>query len=88
MHIFLLCSLLLLHIFLGINNTSKPGLWGGTVSTLEFKVNITQEMNGVVYTCQSANEALQRSVHEAATLDVLCKYIQCTESVHFWNSKH
>ncbi|XP_059224437.1 nephrin isoform X1 [Stomoxys calcitrans] len=55
----------------GINNTSKPGLWGGTVSTLEFKVNITQEMNGVVYTCQSANEALQRSVHEAVSLDVL-----------------
>ncbi|XP_030388023.1 nephrin, partial [Scaptodrosophila lebanonensis] len=55
----------------GINNTSKPGLWSGTVSTLEFKVNITQEMNGVVYTCQSANEALQRSVHEAISLDVL-----------------
>ncbi|XP_075165766.1 nephrin adhesion molecule sticks and stones isoform X1 [Haematobia irritans] len=55
----------------GINNTSKPGLWGGTVSTLEFKVNITQEMNGIVYTCQSANEALQRSVHEAVSLDVL-----------------
>ncbi|BFG03936.1 nephrin [Drosophila madeirensis] len=55
----------------GINNTSKPGLWGGTVSTLEFRVNITQEMNGVVYTCQSANEALQRSVHEAISLDVL-----------------
>nr|XP_017027882.1 nephrin isoform X3 [Drosophila kikkawai] len=55
----------------GINNTSKPGLWGGTVSTLEFRVNITQEMNGQVYTCQSANEALQRSVHEAVSLDVL-----------------
>lgn len=61
-------------VSLGINNTSKPGLWGGTVSTLEFKVNITQEMNGIVYTCQSANEALQRSVHEAISLDVLCKY--------------
>ncbi|XP_070068580.1 nephrin isoform X4 [Drosophila takahashii] len=55
----------------GINNTSKPGLWGGTVSTLEFRVNVTQEMNGQVYTCQSANEALQRSVHEAVSLDVL-----------------
>ncbi|KAH8299303.1 hypothetical protein KR044_000269, partial [Drosophila immigrans] len=55
----------------GINNTSKPGLWGGTVSTLEFRLNITQEMNGVVYTCQSANEALQRSVHEAVSLNVL-----------------
>ncbi|EDX06243.1 GD10605 [Drosophila simulans] len=55
----------------GINNTSKPGLWGGTVSTLEFRVNVTQEMNGQVYTCQSANEALQRSAHEAVSLDVL-----------------
>ncbi|XP_037915549.1 nephrin isoform X1 [Hermetia illucens] len=55
----------------GINNSSKPGLWGGTVSTLELKVNITQDMNGVVYTCQSSNEALQRSVHEAITLEVL-----------------
>ncbi|XP_043071244.1 nephrin [Drosophila grimshawi] len=55
----------------GINNTSKPGLWGGTVSTLEFRLNISQEMNGVVYTCQSANEALQRSVHEATSLNVL-----------------
>lgn len=59
----------------GINNTSKPGLWGGTVSTLEFRVNVTQEMNGQVYTCQSANEALQRSAHEAVSLDVLCKYV-------------
>ncbi|XP_054089208.1 nephrin isoform X2 [Zeugodacus cucurbitae] len=55
----------------GINNSSKAGLWGGTVSTLEFKVNVSQDMNGVVYTCQSANEALQRSVHEAVSLNVL-----------------
>ncbi|KAI9583195.1 hypothetical protein GQX74_012412 [Glossina fuscipes] len=67
-----LSSVIILAMFgVGINNTSKPGLWGGTVSTLEFKVNITQEMNGIVYTCQSANEALQRSVHEAISLDVL-----------------
>lgn len=57
----------------GINNASKPGLWGGTVSSLELKVNVTQEMNGIVYTCQSNNEALQRSVHEAVSLQVLCK---------------
>lgn len=59
----------------GINNASKPGLWGGTVSSLELKVNVTQEMNGIVYTCQSNNEALQRSVHEAQSLQVLCKLI-------------
>lgn len=57
----------------GVNNASKPGLWGGTVSSLDLKVNVTQDMNGVVYTCQSNNEALQRSVHEAISLQVLCK---------------
>lgn len=58
----------------GLNNASKPGLWGGTVSSLELKINVTQDMNGVVYTCQSNNEALQRSVHEANALQVLCKF--------------
>lgn len=58
----------------GVNATSKSGLWGGTVSSLDLKVNVTQDMNGVVYTCQSNNEALQRSVHEAVALQVLCKY--------------
>lgn len=58
----------------GINSISKAGLWGGTVSSMELKVNVTQEMNGTVYTCQSTNEALQRSVIDAKTLQVLCKY--------------
>lgn len=45
------------------------------MSSLELKVNITQDMNGNVYTCQSTNEALQRSVHEAVNLQVLCKCV-------------
>lgn len=57
----------------GINADTKPGLWGGTVSSLELKVNITQDMNGVEYTCESKNEALQRSVNDALSLQVLCK---------------
>lgn len=56
----------------GVNKASKAGLWGGTVSSLELKINVTQEMNGIVYTCQSNNEALQRSVHESVSLQVLC----------------
>lgn len=52
---------------------TKPGLWFGTVSHAMLKVNVTQEMNGIMYTCQSHNEALQRSVHEAINLQVLCK---------------
>lgn len=59
----------------GVNEASKAGLWGGTVSSLELKINVTQEMNGIVYTCQSNNEALQRSVHETVSLQVLCTYI-------------
>lgn len=68
----------------GINNASKQGLWGGTVSSLELKINVTQEMNGIVYTCQSNNEALQRSVHESVALQVLCKYRSSTRHlIHF-----
>ncbi|XP_035786032.1 nephrin-like isoform X2 [Anopheles albimanus] len=55
----------------GSNGISKPGLWSGTVSSLELKLNITQDMNGHVYTCQSSNEVLQRSINVAVNLQVL-----------------
>ncbi|XP_056630856.1 nephrin isoform X1 [Diorhabda sublineata] len=58
---------------LGLMNTTKPGLHGGTVSTIEMKINVTEQMNGIVYTCQASNEALSRSVHDAITLQVLYK---------------
>lgn len=51
----------------------KKGLHGGTVSTIELKLNVSKELNGAVYTCQATNEALQRSVHDALPLKVLCK---------------
>lgn len=57
----------------GLYNTTKPGLHGGKISTIELKLNITEELNGIVYTCQATNEALKRSVHDAVTLQVLCK---------------
>jgi hypothetical protein len=59
----------------GLYNTTKAGLHGGTVSSIELKLNITEQLNGIVYTCQATNEALQRSVHDAITLQVLCKAI-------------
>lgn len=59
----------------GLYNTTKPGLHGGKISTIELKLNITEELNGIVYTCQATNEALKRSVHDAITLQVLCKSI-------------
>ncbi|XP_038217035.1 nephrin isoform X2 [Zerene cesonia] len=49
----------------------KKGLHGGTVSTIELKLNISKDLNGAVYTCQAMNEAIQRSVHDALTLKVL-----------------
>ncbi|CAH1107304.1 unnamed protein product [Psylliodes chrysocephalus] len=57
----------------GLNNTTKPGLHGGTISTIEMKINVTEQMNGIVYTCQANNVVLQRSVHDAITLQVLYK---------------
>lgn len=57
----------------GLNLANRPGLWGGSVSTLEMHVNITQDLDGSIYTCQSHNEVLQRSVHETISLDILCK---------------
>lgn len=53
---------------------TKPGLWFGTVSHASLKINVTQDMNGVMFACQSYNDALQRSVHEAVHVQVLCKY--------------
>lgn len=58
----------------GLVNTTVPGLHGGTVSSIELKINVTEKINGVVYTCQASNEALQRSVHDGITLQVLCEY--------------
>ncbi|CAH0546788.1 unnamed protein product [Brassicogethes aeneus] len=57
----------------GLFNTSKPGLHGGTVSSIELKLNITEQLNGIVYTCQASNDALKRSVHDAITLEVYYK---------------
>ncbi|XP_047541017.1 nephrin [Vanessa atalanta] len=55
----------------GLPMQLKKGLHGGTVSTIELKLNITKDLNSAVYTCQAMNEALQRSVHDALTLKVL-----------------
>ncbi|XP_072934025.1 nephrin [Epargyreus clarus] len=55
----------------GLPMQLKKGLHGGTVSTIELKLNISKDLNGAVYTCQAMNEALQRSVHDALTLKVL-----------------
>ncbi|XP_045485329.1 nephrin isoform X2 [Pieris rapae] len=55
----------------GLPMKMKKGLHGGTVSTIELRLNISKDLNGAVYTCQALNEAIQRSVHDALTLKVL-----------------
>ncbi|XP_073986963.1 nephrin-like isoform X2 [Rhodnius prolixus] len=57
----------------GITNTSKPGLHGGVVSSIQLRLNVTPEIDGDMYTCQASNTALQRSVHDAITMSVLYK---------------
>jgi len=57
----------------GFQNYTKQGLHGGTVSTIELKINVTEDMNGIEYACQAQNEALQRSAHDLISLKVLCK---------------
>lgn len=53
---------------------NQAGLWGGMISSTTLKINMTQDMNDVKYTCQGTNEALQRSVNEAISLQVLCNF--------------
>lgn len=53
-------------------NTSRPGLHGGVVSSIQLKLNVTPDIAGTVFTCQATNDALQRSVNDAFTLNVLC----------------
>lgn len=58
----------------GTKNGTKPGLHGGFLSFVELSLDVTEEMNGEVYTCQARNNQMDRSIHDATTLDVLCKY--------------
>ncbi|XP_006564420.1 nephrin isoform X2 [Apis mellifera] len=59
----------------GTKNGTKPGLHGGFLSFVELSLDVTEEMNGEVYTCQARNNQMDRSIHDATTLDVLYKPI-------------
>lgn len=58
----------------GTKNGTKPGLHGGFLSFVELALDVTEKMNGEVYTCQARNNQMERSIHDATTLDVLCEY--------------
>ncbi|XP_076647581.1 sticks and stones isoform X1 [Halictus rubicundus] len=59
----------------GTKNGTKPGLHGGFLSFVELALDVTEEMNGELYTCQARNNQMERSIHDATTLDVLYKPI-------------
>ncbi|XP_066587701.1 nephrin-like [Prorops nasuta] len=59
----------------GTKNGTKPGLHGGHLSYVELPLNLTEEMNGEVYTCEAKNSQLGRAVHDAISLRVLYKPI-------------
>ncbi|XP_044576167.1 nephrin-like isoform X3 [Cotesia glomerata] len=59
----------------GTKNTTRVGLHGGFVSTVEFQLQLTEDMNEEVYTCEARNAVMQRSTHDATALNVLFKPI-------------
>lgn len=58
----------------GTKNSSRLGLHGGWVSTVELQLQFTEEMNDEVYTCEARNSKMQRSTHDATSLNILCEY--------------
>ncbi|XP_011311068.1 nephrin isoform X1 [Fopius arisanus] len=59
----------------GTKNTTKIGLHAGWVSTVELQLRLTENMNSDVYTCEARNSKMQRSTHDATTLNILYKPI-------------
>lgn len=57
----------------GTKNTTRIGLHGGYVSTVDLQLQLTENMNSEVYTCEARNSKMQRSTHDATTLNILCK---------------
>ncbi|KAK0090227.1 hypothetical protein PV325_002297 [Microctonus aethiopoides] len=59
----------------GTKNTTRVGLYGGFVSTVELQLQLTEDMNEELYTCQARNARMQRTTHDATTLNILYKPI-------------
>ncbi|KAF4523402.1 hypothetical protein B566_EDAN007873 [Ephemera danica] len=55
------------------SNATRAGLYGGKVTSSSLTLDVTPDMNGLVYTCQATNEALQVSAHDATTLNIVYK---------------
>ncbi|XP_022238998.1 nephrin-like [Limulus polyphemus] len=57
----------------GIPDGVLDATHGGQSTRNQLQLNVTSEDNGARYTCQATNEVLQKSVHNAITLNVMYK---------------
>ncbi|VVC38576.1 Fibronectin type III,Immunoglobulin-like domain,Immunoglobulin C1-set,Immunoglobulin/major [Cinara cedri] len=56
-----------------INSFTKPGLYGGKLSTVQMTFNVTPEVEGMVYLCQGNHGLLSKTIHKEVTLNVYRK---------------
>ena len=50
--------------------------WGGRSSVSQLRLTPTADDDQQIYACSASNPLLERAVHDAITLDVLCEYFQ------------
>lgn len=51
---------------------SKPGLHGGIATSIVVEFNVTDDMDGNLFTCQAQNPKLGRHIHQDLNLEVMC----------------
>jgi hypothetical protein len=64
------------------SNSSKDGMYGGKKTLTTLELDLTSELDNVVYTCQASNTAVKKSVHDAVTLQVACELVEEYHQVH------
>lgn len=57
----------------GTTNSTKEGLYGGYISTVELGLELSEIMNAEEFTCQAKNPAIDRSIHDTTVLNILCE---------------
>lgn len=57
----------------GQQEPSQDGVFGGRTSRNVLFLNVSSADDGAVLTCQATNRVLQQSVHDATTLNIVCK---------------
>lgn len=56
-----------------LNSFTKPGLYGGKLSTVQVTFNVTPEVDGAAYMCQGSHSQLARHINREITLNVYRK---------------